>query len=286
MLANFKKRYGSFKYDSFNNKVVRGEKKRQVGVHRSLIVAHALDPRFKELPAVKPEQRERVWKYILDLLVERMWQRQEEENRAVEEQLQKAAQSAAPTAAATAAAAPSTPSQGAEEEEEGGAPGNVEQPGGGDFFAIAHRREEATPMSPDDITEAKEQIVSTMKLELNRYKKAKGLTVEWKELKNHDPLKWWKINHHKFPHLWELAEEYLAIPATSAPSERAFSSSGNILTQKRCRLGARLVDDGVILKENQAVIDGILVRMYGESFLCKPREKDEQQEEEEVIEID
>ena len=36
-------------------------------------------------------------------------------------------------------------------------------------------------------------------------------------------LAWWKRNATKFPLLATLAHEYLAIPATSAPSERIWS---------------------------------------------------------------
>ncbi len=48
-----------------------------------------------------------------------------------------------------------------------------------------------------------------------------------------DPLKWWKLNGRKYPLLSEVAKKYLAIPATSSPSERLFSSAGNIVTPLR-----------------------------------------------------
>ena len=34
-----------------------------------------------------------------------------------------------------------------------------------------------------------------------------------------DPLKWWKENGAKYPYVANIARKYLAIPATSAPSE-------------------------------------------------------------------
>jgi len=48
-----------------------------------------------------------------------------------------------------------------------------------------------------------------------------------------DPLCWWRVNGSRFPHLQHLAKKYLAIPATSTPSERVFSVAG-IVVDKRC----------------------------------------------------
>ena len=48
-----------------------------------------------------------------------------------------------------------------------------------------------------------------------------------------DPVKWWKTYCMQLPFLSSLAWKYLCIPATSVPSERAFSVSGNIITSKR-----------------------------------------------------
>ena len=58
-----------------------------------------------------------------------------------------------------------------------------------------------------------------------------------------------------FPAVWAVAERYLAIPATSAPSERAFSAAGNIISMKRCRLNADLVAEMLFLRENLDMTD-------------------------------
>ena len=38
-----------------------------------------------------------------------------------------------------------------------------------------------------------------------------------------DVMEWWSDNEEKFPNIAKLARKYLAIPASSAPSERVFS---------------------------------------------------------------
>jgi hypothetical protein len=45
-----------------------------------------------------------------------------------------------------------------------------------------------------------------------------------------DPLKWWKENCAKYPYVASIDRKYLAIPATSAPSERVWSCLARILS--------------------------------------------------------
>ena len=48
-----------------------------------------------------------------------------------------------------------------------------------------------------------------------------------------DPLEWWKDNSSRYKFLSTLAAKYLCVPATSVPSERVFSCTGNIANSKR-----------------------------------------------------
>ncbi|XP_026828422.1 zinc finger BED domain-containing protein 1 [Ooceraea biroi] len=50
---------------------------------------------------------------------------------------------------------------------------------------------------------------------------------------NMDPYEWWKNHEKRYPSIAKLAKTYLAIPASSAGSERVFSTAGNIVTAKR-----------------------------------------------------
>ena len=48
-----------------------------------------------------------------------------------------------------------------------------------------------------------------------------------------DPLEWWKMYDGQFPPIAKLARTYLAIPASSAPSERVFSRAKLIQQRQR-----------------------------------------------------
>ena len=63
-----------------------------------------------------------------------------------------------------------------------------------------------------------------------------------------DTLKWWKINELQFPKLAQMARDYLAIPATSVPAEQSFSTSKNLITDKRNRLLGKTVRACMCLK--------------------------------------
>jgi len=53
-----------------------------------------------------------------------------------------------------------------------------------------------------------------------------------------DVLAWWKPQEPVLPLLAEIDWKYLCIPASSAPSERLFTASGNMMT--KIRLGVHL----------------------------------------------
>lgn len=65
-----------------------------------------------------------------------------------------------------------------------------------------------------------------------------------------DPLVWWKEHAKQFPALSKLAQKYLCIPATSSPSERVFSTGGNIVNCLRASLKPESVDRLVFLAKN------------------------------------
>ncbi|EXX64062.1 hypothetical protein RirG_146400 [Rhizophagus irregularis DAOM 197198w] len=56
------------------------------------------------------------------------------------------------------------------------------------------------------------------------------------------------LNESQYPHLAAMARDYLAIPATSVPIERAFSGGTDLVTQKRCSLSPETIKACMCLK--------------------------------------
>ncbi|XP_077403110.1 E3 SUMO-protein ligase ZBED1-like isoform X1 [Vanacampus margaritifer] len=65
-----------------------------------------------------------------------------------------------------------------------------------------------------------------------------------------NPFDWWRCRQTSFPRVAKLARRYLCIPATSAPSERAFSADGNLVPCHRAALKPDAVDRLVFLAQN------------------------------------
>nr|XP_023696970.1 zinc finger BED domain-containing protein 1-like [Paramormyrops kingsleyae] len=65
-----------------------------------------------------------------------------------------------------------------------------------------------------------------------------------------DPLAYWKGNQTSFPELAQLACQYLAIPASSAPVERIFSAAGSIFRPGHCNINDKTFEDLLLIKCN------------------------------------
>ncbi len=82
-------------------------------------------------------------------------------------------------------------------------------------------------------------VHETVRSELQGYKNLPVLPAFQKRknrVKPADPLQRWKRKQDQFLILAKLARVYLAVPATSAPSERVFSKANHIISKTRCRL--------------------------------------------------
>ncbi len=71
------------------------------------------------------------------------------------------------------------------------------------------------------------------------------------EPRNSSPFSWWTSEgRQQFPHMFQLAMQYLAIPATSVPAERVFSAAGEIISKKRNRIGDKNARMLIVLHGN------------------------------------
>ncbi|CAM9647584.1 unnamed protein product, partial [Discosporangium mesarthrocarpum] len=69
--------------------------------------------------------------------------------------------------------------------------------------------------------------MAMVEAEIARFRATPGLVLD---ASGGDVLAWWAKRQHGFPYLAQLAVVHLAIPATSATSERVFSAAGNTVT--------------------------------------------------------
>ena len=91
-----------------------------------------------------------------------------------------------------------------------------------------------------------ENAVSPLKqaeIEIQRYKEIPAVPL------TADPLIWWMDNQEKFPLLSCTVKRFLCIPSTSVPSERVFSTAGDIVSSQRASLKATRVDQLIFLKK-------------------------------------
>uniref|UniRef100_A0A8C9YLD5 HAT C-terminal dimerisation domain-containing protein n=1 Tax=Sander lucioperca TaxID=283035 RepID=A0A8C9YLD5_SANLU len=76
------------------------------------------------------------------------------------------------------------------------------------------------------------------------------ISAFFSELLREDPLQWWKTNQQRFPLPAKTAKIYLCASPTSVPSERLFSTAGDIRSHTRNRLSPVNAERLVFLKGN------------------------------------
>ncbi|XP_049320146.1 E3 SUMO-protein ligase ZBED1-like [Astyanax mexicanus] len=175
--------------------------------------ATALDPRFKSLP------------YLDEACVQKIWDDLTLEIVNLEEQAQQHCEA---QAASSYSAAESEPSETSPPPKKS-AMATVFA----DFFTTEARSTKPLP--------------ETIREEVTSYKKTSCISVD------EDPLVWWKTNAHKYPHVAKLAQRDLAVPGTSVPSERVFSTAGDIVTASRSRLLPENVDKLIFMQKNMRI---------------------------------
>jgi hypothetical protein len=214
MLKSFESYWGVDDFVPFDGKVVRGFRGRQVGVHPVVTIAAALDIRCKNLSFIRDQQtKDEVFRTLLDLM-----------KKISPQQVQPAA----------------------ETQQQDPAGENDSDP----FFdmLMEMNNEGNNEGNCRNGQKSLEEELEEYKSVPHRIVKSDGLAEVDKGM---DPvLVWWRDNQQRFPTLAKLARFYLAIPATSAPTERIFSVASKVLTKFRSRLHSSKAGDLIFVYQN------------------------------------
>lgn len=93
-------------------------------------------------------------------------------------------------------------------------------------------------------SQAGANLVERAEDELRRYMDSEPLS------RKKNPLKWWKLKADSYPRIAKVAKRVLCVPASSASSERNFSSGGLVASQQRAALSPANVDAIIFLQKN------------------------------------
>ena len=195
----------------FHDNYVLGNLQRYISLHKIVLVATFLDPRFKFLtPFIPDADKPRIHSYVLSLMLD-VTGRKTSDVMDIEIYNNHA----------------NLPAALLEEQDSL-------------FAELGARNVQPADSSTVDV----DDTFMVCNAELERYKLTPQIAS------NRDPLLWWHENALKYPILEVLARRYLAIPATSAPSERLWSVASLIITKTRTQLAGHVVADMIFLKEN------------------------------------
>ena len=95
-----------------------------------------------------------------------------------------------------------------------------------------------------DSTGVNVSMTELVMIEVSQYKALPVLPL------NQKPLHWWREHASYYPKLASMAQKYLAIVATSVPSERLFSVAGMVVNAKRGSLDPENTKMPVFLHDN------------------------------------
>jgi hypothetical protein len=205
---------------------------------RAVLIAALLDPRTKKLKCfdAQPEVKSAAWQHV-NSEMEALFQLQQQR---LQQRLQQQAQDA--TAAdnsdveVTSVTAGATATAGGTKVSNFAAQCNALNrmlASDSDSDAEADRNVDAEPRA---------LLLQRMAAEVKLYKQEQRLKAE------DNPLQWWREHARDYPLLAAVARKWLSVPASSAASERVFSSAGLVVTKKRNRLKADKVATIVFLK--------------------------------------
>ena len=240
MKEYFEKRWGRGADGTvYKNVQERGERRIRVGIHRKALMAAALDPRLRSPGSVGGIPESDLCKVWDALFVE------------AEKELEvmKASQDTEPTAP---------------QHEQKRRRTNSSLDDGMDIFALFQVEAPTEAPRSDSSVAAQDEI--------ERYKRMRS------EPFKSDPIEFWKKQQYAFPGLSRVARKYLCIPATSASSERTFSTTGAMVCEKRNRLKTDIISTVVFLYGSWELVE--------EFWIKKEREERELDKQKDLVVLD
>jgi len=102
----------------------------------------------------------------------------------------------------------------------------------------------------DDMFVAENPDKDKLDLELDQLFSEKPLPMYNQQGQINDALQWWRDNKERYPLLVLAVRRFMSMPATEAPSERAFSLLANVVNKRRTRLSDDHVEQLMFLHAN------------------------------------
>ncbi|XP_060784870.1 E3 SUMO-protein ligase ZBED1-like [Neoarius graeffei] len=192
--------------------------KRYLNEKEALYKASALDPRFKALPFLSEDEREDVYNGITAEATRTKWALQQSKSGLQAESMEDGSQD------------PDQEDMSAICSSKSPKPCSLADLLGQTYAAGAAKKSKT----------AEDQVIE----EITRYKEEAPLAL------GVNPLEWWKEHECQYPFLSKVAKKHLCIPGTSVPSERVFSTAGDIITAKRSAIAPEHLDQLLFLNKN------------------------------------
>jgi hypothetical protein len=193
--------------------LTEGPRRRPKGIPKLALVASFVDPRFKFGPGFSDHDKQYIWGIIRRMM----------------------------TLVALAEQAEQEPIQGDEPQQQ-----QRQRPTVDTMFLELNQmaQEDLAANADDELNDAvannnnnnREDVVNRVDAELLLYKREQHLPLQKDDGSISNPLDWWYLKQQQYPLLANIALRVLAIPATSAPSERVFSTAGITIAKERSRL--------------------------------------------------
>nr|XP_055034732.1 E3 SUMO-protein ligase ZBED1-like isoform X2 [Misgurnus anguillicaudatus] len=191
---------------------------RYVNQKDMLYVASAIDPRFKALPFLNEEERDRTFSKLQTEAVCGMEEDAYNQDDAADE----------------------VDGVNEEVEPQPPAPKQFKQSSALEsLLGEAYRPQQEVGPQKTKAAEAEDEI--------KRYRARRPAGLQ------DNPLIWWRENEKEYPLLACMAKRYLCVPGTSVTSERVFSTAGDIITAKRSCLTPGHVNELLFLQKNLSI---------------------------------